>query len=189
MEITKEIQERNLKLFFKKLSQIGVDTDCLEQKYGEKIMTATFANANENGFAGEGTFLEVLLKILTPYAVRINELLPEHKRVDKNTLVKVCLLHQIAKAIKLIPNDNAWEVEKRGMLYKYDPSLPSIRTGLYSLFMAQNCGITFTAEEVEAMTVNDRDMTDEQARWFSSVMATIVRQASELTYLEINDKK
>ena len=44
-------------------------------------------------------------------------------------------------------------------------------------------------EEAEAMTVNDRDLTDDQARWHSSIMATIVRQASELTYLTLNDRK
>jgi hypothetical protein len=116
-------------------------------------------------------------------------LLPEDKRVDKPTLVKVCLLHQIAKAVRLIPNDNQWEVEKRGFVYKYDNNLPSIRTGLHSVSMCFECGIPLTTEEIEAMTVNDRDLSDDQARWHSSIMATIVRQASELTYLQINDKK
>ena len=35
----------------------------------------------------------------------------------------------------------------------------------------------------------DRDLTDDQARWHSSIIATIVRQASELTYLTLNDRK
>ena len=116
-------------------------------------------------------------------------MLPSEKQVDKSVLIKMCLLHQLAKAVKLIPNDNNWEVEKRGLIYKYDSSLPSIRTGLHSLIMCQECGITFNAEEAEVMTVNDRDLSDDQARWHSSVMATVIRQASELTYLEINNKK
>jgi len=94
----------------------------------------------------------------------------------------VCLLHQIAKGVKLVPNDNQWEVEKRGLVYKYNNNLPSIRSGLHSLVLAQECGIPFTVEEAEAMTVNDRALTDDQARYHSSLMATIVRQASELTY-------
>jgi hypothetical protein len=99
------------------------------------------------------------------------------------------LLHQIAKAVRIVPNDNQWEIEKRGLLYKYDDSLPSIRTGLHSVSMCLECGIPLTAEEIEAMTVNDRDLTDDQARWHSSIMATIVRQASELTYLTLNNRK
>ena len=104
-------------------------------------------------------------------------------------MVKVCLLHHIGKAIKLIKNDNDWEVSKRNLVYKYNNELPSIRTGLLSLSMLQECGIELSFDEVEALTVNDRDLTDDQSRWYSSTMATIVRQANELTYITINKKK
>ena len=187
--ITTETKEKNLMLFFKKLSQLGVDTARLEETYGTAIKNGSFTNSNEFGNAYEGSLLEIVLKTLTPYAIKLNELLPEGKRVDKNTLVKICLLHQLAKAIRLIPNDNSWEIEKKGLVYKYNSGLPSIRTGLHSLIMCQVCGINFSTEEAEAMTVNDRDLTDDQARWHSSIMATIVRQASELTYLTLNDRK
>ena len=187
--ITTETKEKNLMLFFKKLSQLGIDTALLEETYGTAIMNGSFTNSNEFGNAYEGSLLEIVLKTLTPYAVKLNELLPEGKRVDKNTLVKICLLHQLAKAIRLIPNDNSWEIEKRGLVYKYNSDLPSIRTGLHSLIMCQVCCINFSTEEAEAMTVNDRDLTDDQARWHSSIMASIIRQASELTYLTLNDRK
>jgi hypothetical protein len=187
--ITTETKEKNLKLFFKKLSQLGLETALLEDNYGNEIMNGSFTNSNEFGNAYEGSLLEIVLKTLTPYAVKLNELLPEEKKVDKNTLIKICLLHKIAKAVRLIPNDNSWEVEKRGLVYKYNSDLPSIRTGLHSLIICQNCGIQFTSTEAEAMTVNDRDLTDDQARWHSSIMASIIRQASELTYLTLNDRK
>ena len=189
MIITVEAKEKNLKMYFKRLGQLGIDTSCFEDIYGGRLLNASFTNSNEYGNAYDGSFLEILLRVLTPYAVRLNELLPEAQRVDKDTLIKICLLHQISKCVKLIPNDNSWEVEKRGLVYKYDNTLPSIRTGLHSLVMCQNCGIEFSAEEAEAMTICDRDATDEQSRWFSSVMATIIRQANELTYLEINNKR
>jgi hypothetical protein len=187
--MTDEQREKNLELYAKKLGQVGVDTSILVDKYGELLKNGSFTQTNEFGNAYNGSLLEIILKVVTPYAVKLNELLPEEKRVDKPTLVKVCLLHQIAKAVRLIPNDNQWEVEKRGFIYKYDNDLPSIRTGLHSISMCFECGIPLTTEEIEAMTVNDRDLSDDQARWHSSIMATIVRQASELTYLQINDKK
>jgi len=187
--ISEEVKNKNFEIFLKKLSQVGVDATMFSGDLGEKIKNASFTNINDFGNAYQGSLIEIVLKVLTPYAVRINELLPEEQRVDKNTLVKICLLHHIAKAVKLVPNDNQWEIEKRGMVYKYDDSQPSIRTGLHSLILAQNCGVTFTPEEAEAITVNDRDLTDDQARWHSSVMATIIRQANELTYIQINKKK
>lgn len=187
--ITQETKEKNLKLFLGKLNKLGVDTSLFEKFYGEKMLNATFTNSSEFGNAYNGSLLEIVLKVLTPYAVRINELLPEAQRVDKDTLVKICLLHQIAKSIRLIPNDNVWEIEKRNLAFKYDEKLPSIRTGLHSVSMCFDCGIPLSAEEIEAMTVNDRDLTDDQARWHSSVMASIIRQANELTYIQINNKK
>jgi hypothetical protein len=187
--MTDEQREKNLEIYIKKLNQVGVDTSLLMEKYGEQLMNGTFTNTNEFGNAYPGSLIEIVLKVLTPYAVKLNELLPEEQRVDKSTLVKVCLLHHIAKAVKFLPNDNQWEVEKRAMVYKYDESQPSIRTGLHSLILAQQAGIQFTPEEAEVMTVNDRDLTDDQARWHSSVMSTIVRQANELTYIQINKKK
>lgn len=184
--LTKEQIDKNFALYVKKLNSVGVETSKLVEVYGDKIAKASFTISNEYGNAYEGSLIEIVLKILTPYAVRLNGLFPEKVQVDKNELVKVCLLHHIAKAIRLIPNDNQWEVEKRSLIYKYDTSLPSIRTGLHSLLMAQECGIPFTAQEAEALTINDRDLTDDQARWHSSIMASIVRQANEMTYLTIN---
>ena len=137
--------------------------------------------------AYDGALINTLLYKLTPYAIKINEMFPTELQVDKNSLVKVCLLHQIAKAIRLEKNDNDWEIKNRGMIYKYAANQPSIRTGLHSLIMATNCGIQFTAEEAEAMTINDRDLSDDQARWHASIMASIVRQANEMVYLEANN--
>ena len=188
--MTIELKQHNFDLFIKKLNQLGIETNALVEGIGEKLKNGTFTLSNESGLCGDGTLIETTLKVLTPYAVKLNNLFPEEIRADQNTLVKVCLLHQIAKAVRLIPNDNQWEIEKRGLIYKYAPNQPSIRTGLHSLILAQNFGIKFTAEEAEAMTVNDRDLSDDQARWHSSLLASIVRQANEMTYLQdINSKK
>ena len=177
----------NYELYLKKLNQLNVYTTKLAEDFGEKIADATFSVNNENGLAYDGALINTILYKLTPYAIKINELFPKELQVDKNSLIKVCLLHQIAKAVRLTKNDNEWEIEKRGILYKYTPNQPSIRTGLHSLVIAQNCGIPFTPEEAEAMTVNDRDLSDDQARWHSSLMASIVRQANEMVYLEANN--
>ena len=186
--MTNEEREKNFELFIKKIEQCGVNTEKLVELYGDAIRDASFTNMNDNGNAYPGSLVEIVLKKLTPYAVRLNELLPDENKADKNTLVKVCLLHHIGKAIKLVPNDNQWEVDKRLIVYKYNNNLPSIRTGLMSLSMLNDCGIYLTKEEIEALTINDRDLTDDQSRFFASAMASVVRMANELTYIEINKK-
>ncbi len=177
---------KNYELYLKKLNQIGIDTEKLADEIGDKLADATFS-INSDNLAYDGALINTVLYKLTPYAIKLNELYPAEIQVDKTSLVKVCLLHHIAKAIRLMPNDNEWEIKNRGLIYKYTPNQPSIRTGLHSLVIAQNCGIQFTAEEAEAMTVNDRDLTDDQARWHSSLMASIIRQANEMVYLEANN--
>lgn len=171
-------------LYLQKLNQLGINADKLVEDYGDKLLTATFTNNAETGLAYEGSLIKTLLYKLTPYAIKLNDLLPEEIRVDKSTLIKVCLLHQIAKCVRYIKNDNEWEIKNRNMIYKFNPDNPAIRTGLHSLVIAQNCGIQFTPEESEAMTINDRELSDDQARWHSSLMALLVRQASEIVYLE-----
>ena len=173
-------------LFLTKLDKLGLCVSELNEKYGDAIKTATFSFSSDNGLAYEGALVDVLLYKLTPYAIKINELLPENVRVDKNTLVKVCLLHQISKSLRYVKNDNEWEVKNRSMAYTFTKNLPAIKTGLHSLIMAQNCGIEFTPEEAEAMVIIDREPNDEQARWHSSVLSTIIKQANELVYIEAN---
>ena len=178
---------KNYELFLKKLNQLGINVEKLSEEFGERIADATFSINSSSGLAYDGALVNTILYKLTPYAIKINELFPQEIQVDKSSLIKVCLLHQIAKGVRLEKNDNDWEVEKRGLAYKYSSNQPSIRTGLHSLIMATNCGINFTADEAEAMTVNDRDLSDDQARWHSSLMASIIRQANEMVYLEANN--
>jgi len=178
---------KNYELFLKKLNQLGIDTTKLSEEFGEKVADAPFSNLESTGMAYDGALINTLLYKLTPYAIKINEMFPTEIQVDKTSLVKVCLLHQIAKAVRLVKNDNEWEIKNRGLVYTYAKNQPSIRTGLHSLVIAQNCGIQFTPEEAEAMTINDRDLSDDQARWHASIMASIVRQANEMVYLEANN--
>lgn len=186
--MTEEQKEKNYNIFIEKLNNIGVNTANLVSAIGTQLKNATFINTNEHGLAYDGSFIEIILKKVTSYAVRINELLPQSKQVDKNSLVKVCLLHQIAKAIRFIPNENQWEREKRLMNYKYNPNNPSIRCGLHSVALCMQYGISLSTEEIEVMTIMDRDGTDEQAKYYSSIMSTIVRQANELTYVDLKEK-
>jgi len=182
-------KEENYQLFLTKLNEIGIPTEKLDEKYGELIKNATFSTTADSGLAYEGSLIYAILYKLTPYAIRLNELLPEPIRASKDSIIKVCLLHQLGKAVRIEPNTNDWEVKNKGMVFKYKNDMPAIRTGLHSLAMCSECGIEFSIDEVEAMTVNDRDMTDMQSRFHSSIMSCMVRQASEMVYLEFNNKK
>ena len=180
--INEEIKEKNLLLFKKKLEEIGIQLN-MDSLIENKIKNATFTITNENGLAYEGSLLNVILRILTPFAIKINDALHESIRVEKNSLIKVCLLSHISKCEMFEPNDNEWEKEKRGMLFKYAKSNVALKMGMKSLILAQELGVKFTPEEIEAITIMDRRLDDEQSMFFSNPISVVLKQAHELTYL------
>jgi len=187
--ISDEIKEKNYSIFLKKLEEVGIDTSSITDDIAVLIKNASFAISNENGLAYDGSLLHIILRTLTPYALNINNVLPQNLQIEKNTLIKVCLLSHISKCEMFEPNDNEWEKEKRGLMYKYSKNAVALKMGMRSIIFAQNLGIKFTPEEMEAMTIMDRSCDDEQAKYFSSVLSTVIKQANELTYLQTRNNK
>ena len=59
-----------------------------------------------------------------------------------------------------------------------------MKMGLRSIALCEECDIKLTAEEIEAMTILDRE-TEDQAKFFASPLAQIVKIANELTFLHL----
>ena len=177
--ITDEFKEKNYSFFIKKLNQFNIDTTILEEKFGEKLKNATF-NIN-NG--GDGTFLHIIVRMLTPNAIKLSELNPfntnpqELINFNKDSLIKVCLLMHISKV-------EMFQSGKREGTYEYAPNPYGMKMGLRSVALCNECNINLTTEEIEAMTILDRE-NDDQAKFFSSPLAQLVKIANELTFLHI----
>lgn len=152
-----------------------------------KIMYAPFANTTDTGLAYDGSLIETLLNITT-YAVKINQLLPSNKQTDLNSIVKVGLLHHIAKVEMYEPNQNSWEINNRGIIYSFTDIDGALRTGERSLWHACSAGIKFTAIEFEAMRIMDKNNDDNYSKYYSSTLSTVIKQANEIITL-ISKKK
>lgn len=180
------MEKQNLfDVYFKKLSSCGVsDEACklLRDKYGDLLHIASYNTTADSGLAYEGSLIETALKKLAVFAVKINDIYPEQISVDKLSLVKVCLLQHISKAVRLVKSTDEWRKNKLGELYTYTSGMPAIGIGLHSLIMASECGVDFTPFEAEAMTIIDRKDDDAQAKYFSSMLTNIVKQANEMVY-------
>lgn len=146
----------------------------------DAVIDASFATTSDTGLAFNGSLCHAILNI-TSYAVALNELLPEHKRVDKNSIVKVCLLQHIAKVVMFKENTNTWEVEKRGMIYTFNDLDGALRCGERSILITMNAGVKLTAEEYEAMRIMDKAVDDDNySKYYSSILSMVVRQANEI---------
>lgn len=170
-------------LYFQKLECCGVSKkscDKMKETLKPVLENASYGMKSSDGTAYEGSLIDISLKKLTPFAVKLNELYPENIRVNKNSIVKICLLQHISKCIRYIKSDDSWRISNLGELYKYNKNMPAIGFGLHSMMIAIEFGVEFTPEEAEAMTVIDRNSDDTQMLYHSSLLTNIVRHANEM---------
>lgn len=177
--LTDEAKEKNYFLFKKKLEQLNIDTSIFDEKIKEKLVNATFSIGNDKA-AFDGSLLEIVLRVLTPTAIKINEIFPEEMRANQQSLIKVALLMHIAKCQMFIKNDNEWEKEKLNKKYKYADSDVALKLGMKSLILAQELGIKFTPLEIEAITSIDREANDEQFKYFASPLSAVIKEANNI---------
>lgn len=150
----------------------------------EALMNATFSHRAEDGSAEEGSLIKNIIR-LTKIAKSVNEILPEGVRADQWSLNKVCFLSHLSKVLMFEPNDSTWEINNRGLIYKYVDLDGSLRTGERSTLLACNAGIQFTPQEFEAMRAFDKSPeNDDMVKFFSSPIAVVFRQANELLVLQ-----
>lgn len=185
MILTDEIKQKNYTIFKTKMNEIGVSNEKIDEVFGYSLIDAVFGLDTNSGAAFEGSLLHTILRVLTPYALKINDILPDNMKVEKAEIIKVCLLQHLAKTEMFVKNDNNWEIEKLGKLYKFANKKIALRLGMRSVATAMRLGVTLTENELEAMTIIDKDSNDEQAKFYASTLAVIVRQANELTNNEM----
>ncbi len=182
--LSEDIILKNYDDFKKRLeTYVGVEeTNNLINSLGgdDVVMDASYANLTDSGLAYRGSLIESMLNI-TKYAVKINQLLPENKQANLNSIVKVGLLHHIAKVLLYEPNDNNWEITNRGMVYKYNNELEgALRVGERSTLLSSNAGIKFSELEYEAMRIMDKTNDDNYAKYYSSSLSIVIKQANEI---------
>lgn len=187
MNLPEDIKIFNFNKFKKFLEKLfGQETTCqLLNNLGtqDDIINATFAIKNDNGLAYNGSLLNTIFE-LADYADKLNELLPDNVKIDKSKIYKVCLLQHIGKIKMYEPNDNSWEVEKRGLLYKFSNSNNTLKLGEISSLIALNSGIKLSEDEFESIRVLDKiKENDDSIKYFLSPLSTIIKQANELIYL------
>ena len=188
--LTEEKINSNFATYIEKLQSVGVDTDKLINFIGEeKLKMATYASNSDTGMAFDGSLIYFCLCKITKLAVLINNQLPDTIKVSQESLVKVCLLHQISKAIMFEPNDSQWEKANRGILYKYTTLDGALRCGERSIFICMKCQIDLTAEEYEAIKIIDKDLNDDYTKYYSSPLAIILKNAIELVTTECRINK
>ena len=69
-------------------------------------------------------------------------------------------------------------------MYEFKDDMVSMRVGERSAYYALSYGVTLTEEEFQSIVNYDKPDDDKQARWHSSTLGIILRQANDLAIIE-----
>ena len=165
--------------FVTSLQNIGINV--LEFVDEKKLYLAPAGLSSDTGNAFSGGLVmhcNTVLKL----AQRLAKMVSNTFSIDETSLIKVCLLHQIAKTEMFIANDDQYGI-KRGYLYKFAETEGLLKVGERSLCMCTNAGVKFTPIEFEAMRVLDKDGEELKTQKYKlNIMSLILLQANELAY-------
>lgn len=182
--INEEKINKNYLLWITKLEDNNCFSEKLVDLYGGLIKISSYGMSLDTGAAYDGALITTILWKICKYAININNMLPDNLQVDKKSLLKVCLLQHIGKAVMYKKQDNAYNISK-GYLFKFNDNLDtSLKCGERSIFMCMESGIPLTEEEYEAMKIIDKD-DDSKQTYYSSLLTTIVKNANSLANAEL----
>lgn len=187
MSLEKEKIVSNTKKYFDTATNLGFMNDDLTSFLGEDFIKAPASSMADFHNAFEGGLIDHLLNV-AKYAVIINKSLPEDERVDQNSLVKVCLLHQIGKAKLYKPCESEWHRKNQGKMYEFNSDLTSMRIGERSIHYATNNGVKFTDDEYVAI-LNFEKTDDKMSVYHNSMIGELLKMGSVLAIKSVEKNK
>lgn len=176
MSLEQEKIVSNTKKYFETATKLGFMNEELMQFLGETFIKAPASSKSDYHNAFEGGLIDHLLKVTT-HAVKINETLPETLKVDKNSLVKVCFMHQIGKANLYTPCTSEWHRKNQGKMYEFNEELTSMRVGERSIYYATSYGIKFTEAEYVAILNFDKN-DDKMSEYHNTMLGELLKMGS-----------
>ena len=187
MPLEQEKIVANAKKYFDTATKLGFMNEDLMKFLGEAFIKAPASTMADLHNAFEGGLIDHLLRVGS-YAVKFNNSLPEEERVDQNSLLKVCLLHQIGKAHLYKPCESEWHRKNQGKMYEFNDDISSMRVGERSIYYAMSHGIKFTEEEYTAIINLDKN-DDKMAEYHNSMLGDLLKTAAILAIKHEKNKK
>lgn len=182
MSISKEQVLKNAKKYFATGEKYGFMTEKLQTLLGSEFIGAPASTRTDLHNAYEGGLIQHLLTV-TKYAIKLKDVVPNGENIDLNSLIKICCLHQIGKSNLYKIKNSKWHNDN-GIMYDFNNELVSMQVGERSAHMAMSCGVELNEVEFQAILNHDKSDDDKQAKYHSSTLGVILRQANELAIIE-----
>ena len=183
MVLTEEKINTNATTYFKTGEKYGFINDTFIEKYGDKIVSAPYSMTSEGSNSFNGGLIAHIIK-MTANAIKINDGLPEDKQVSKESLIKVCFLHQVGKANMFIENDSSWHKE-RGMNYKWNEEEVALKVVEKSLKCITRCNIELSDAEYDGIALYGGEFANRPLIAEGERNAAIIKAANVITIIEL----
>ena len=143
---------------------------------GEDLYTAPASNMESMYNAYPGGLIDHILKV-TKYTLFLNDSLPENIRLTKESIIKVCFIHQIGKVKLFKFCESEWHRKNQGKMYDFNNDLVSMRVSERSLYYAMSNGVKFTEEEYSAIMMFDK-ADDQMAQYHNSTLGELLKMSN-----------
>lgn len=173
------------KSFWGKMVEADLTKYFEENQLREQLKVAAGGINEESGVAYQGGLI-THINITIAIAENIYNvlLIPPFNilTIDLKSLLRSLLLMHLSKIEMYVPNDNTWEIEKRGLNFKFAELPANLKFGERSILYANKLGIELSAEEFEAIRSIDKKAENNNGDAYISTLALVVRQANEIAY-------
>lgn len=166
--------------FYSVFEKLGLTKFYDMDKLKSEIASSPCTTTEDAGTAYPGALL-IHINMLMGIAQRTAKMISGTFQINEDSLLRVCAIMHLAKRHMFTPNDNEWEKEKRGILFKFNELEGCLKCGERSALEALNNGVALTPTEFEAITALD-NVEDTVRNPFNSILTLVVRQANELAY-------
>jgi hypothetical protein len=182
--ISLEKIEKNKKKFLETNEQYKIFSNELLEFLGEYLFISPASPSTDLYGCYPGGLLDHVIKVCK-YSLLLNDILPSNIKIQKEKLIKTVFLSQIGKVFLFKENPSEWHRVNQGKMYIYDTNKNvALRVGERSVYYATKYGVSLEEDEFQAIINLDKESDDKMAKWYSSIIGQIIKQAFELALIE-----
>ena len=168
--------------YWNTLEECGVSSFFEKEKLYADLRNAAGGLNEDTGVAYPGGLLHYM-NLCVAVGKRVYNIVNKYCPLDLVSVKKVLALMHLSKIVLFTQNHDAWQIEKLGKNYIFNPNLTeSLKFGERSLLIVMNLGIKLTGEEFEAFRcIDKKSELVRDGNQYNSMLTIIVKTANEIT--------
>lgn len=177
-----ELIEKNKAAFLNMVKDFNFFNDEFVAFLGDDIFIAPASAKKSDYNAFPGGLLDFIFKV-AKYAVKVNDLLPDEKKANKEALIKCAFLSQLGKVKLFTPCESEWHRVNQGKMYEYDETLIAMSICERALQYCSRFKIELSEKEFQAISLCDR-AGNSGFSYYSEPISQVLQIATKLAIIE-----